>query len=293
MHKKLKSGNYCDIKLVTLLKNDIYVEKIYGKKTIIGAKFMPVLFSYFMKYRKMAESIDLPICDTSYEKIIQGSKNSYIVEFQSYIGTNFEDFLRNEQNPQILTLYIEKYLRIFQKIWKHNFPIGVDPSIRNFGIDNDGELKYFDFFPPHQKDLNSNYFLWPEPSVDDKAFFVKRYFTHDQVRVIYGQLLRHLANHRLISPQKVKTLISSILGATARDGLIISPILKKRVLEQPNPHDMDIIRMIACELCYEKKLTYNQLTMVFKNSHIQSNNILASQANLTMIVKILNNSNKL
>lgn len=285
---KLKTGNYSDIKLISLLKNDMYVEKIYGKKTIIGAKSMPILFDYFLKYKKMANAIDLPICETSYEKIIYGSKNSYIVECQSYIKTNFEDYIKTSQDAQKLTLYIEQYLRIFGKIWKANFPIGVDPSIRNFGIDNDGDLKYFDFFPPHQKTGEKSYFIWPEPSVSDVPFFIKRYFTYSQVQVIYAHLLRHLVNHKLIKPRKIMELIRVILGNVASEHLKISEENKKRILSKPDPHDMDVIRLLACELAFEKKITHNQLNMIFKNTHISNQHILVSQQNLLLIIKTIN-----
>jgi hypothetical protein len=290
---KLKSGNYSDIKLISLLKSDIYVEKIYGKKTIIGTKITTTLFEYFLKYKKIAISIGLPICDTSYDRIIHGSKNSYFVEFQSYIPTNFEDFVRSIQDSRTLTLYVEKYLLFFYKILKAKFPIGADPSLRNFGINGDGDLIFFDFFPPHQKLANGGCFFWPAPSVIDKSFFIDRYFSTMQIRVIYAQLLRHLIIHKFISPQKLKDLIGTILGVDIVRMLTISEVVKNRILSKPNPHDMDIIRMIACELCFEKKITHNQLSMVFKNTHISNQNILPSQPTLEVITKILKKAQRL
>lgn len=284
---KLKSGNHSFIKLVSLLKNDTYVEKIYGKKTIIGQKTIAVLFNYFLKYKKIAHSIELPICDTSYNKIIEGSKNSYIIEFQSYIGTNFEDFILKESNPRVVILYIEKYLLIFKKVWEANFPIGVDPLLRNFGIDADGELKYFDFFPPHQKISNAAYFFWPEPSIADRKFFIDRTFSCKQAQVIYLQLLRHLVVHRYMSPQELKHLICAVLGENTHKYLQISREMKMEALSKPHLHDIDLIRIITCELCYEKKITHNQLIMIFKYTHIGNQNILATPEKINTIVKML------
>jgi len=285
---KLKTGNYSEIKLISLLKSDVYVEKIYGKKTIIGTKITSLLFEYLLKYKKTALSLGLPICDTTYDRIIHGSKNSYFVEFQSYIPTNFEDFIRNTQDSRTLTIYIEKYLTFFHKVMKADYPIGIDPSTRNFGIDGNGELIFFDFFPPHQKLTSNEYFLWPTPSITDRSFFISRYFSILQVRVIYGQLLRHLAHNKLLSPATLKHLIGSILGLESLKVLSISKTIKSRILSSPSPHDMDIIRILACELCFEKKITLNQLTMVFKNTHISNQNILNSQLSFAAITKILN-----
>ncbi|MEK7079590.1 MAG: hypothetical protein AAB929_05965 [Patescibacteria group bacterium] len=288
-HIKLKTGYYSDVRLVALLKNDVYVEKIYGKKVIISEQTSAVLFKYFQEYQQKARQLEINICETKYNKIIRGSIDtySYIVEFQTFIEKNFESLLLKEKNASTLKKYIVQYLVFFQKVWSANFPIALDPATRNFGIDEKGVLIFFDFFPPHQKKESSNYFLWPEPPLNDRKYFIQRYFTHQQVMVIYAQLIKCIVKNKYISPSEIRRLIKDVLGDIAYKIIIIPNSLRSKIIMDPLPQHMDTLRSIAGELCYENKISYNQLLSVYKNSHISGQNQLPTQNKLKLISNIL------
>lgn len=286
---KLKTGYYSDVRLVVLLKNDVYVEKIYGKKVLISEQISPVLFKRFQEYQQKARQLEINICETKYNKIIRGSINthSYIVELQTFIEKNFESLLLKEKDIPTLKKYIVQYLVFFQKIWRANFPIALDPATRNFGIDKKGILTFFDFFPPHQKIEKDNYFLWPEPPLSDKKYLIQRYFTTQQSMVIYAQLIKCIVKNKHISPAEVRQLISNVLGHEVCKIIAIPNSLRLKIIMNPLPLHMDTLRSIAGELCYENKISYNQLLSVYKNSHITGQNQLPTQNKLKLISNIL------
>ena len=133
-HIKLKTGYYSDVRLVALLKNDVYVEKIYGKKVIISEQTSAVLFKYFQEYQQKARQLEINICETKYNKIIRGSIDtySYIVEFQTFIEKNFESLLLKEKNASTLKKIYCSVFSIFSEGLECKFPNCTRPCNSKF-----------------------------------------------------------------------------------------------------------------------------------------------------------------
>ncbi len=198
-----------------------------------------------------------------------------IVQVVPRIGSDLQVILVDPSMPDETALaHIKEYLALQRVVWEAGFPISLDPPPANFCYNNEGTLCYIDWMPPRQRLPDGSLLSeLPDPPEESRTFIEARYFSSLQARVIYAQLLRTLAG-RQINPDKIKDMIGSYLGDDAFNYIHFPDETRDRVLVDPFPSDVDILRCLAGEASLAGHLGRVGLGKIYEATHILAGGIL-------------------
>ena len=267
MSKKI--GFYAEISLGFSESRAPFVRKKFGKTfNIPTEEEAEGLVKLHRSFIKKTRKIGIPI--VSSKVYYEGKcKKSYVYkEIQSCIKSNLQTEIENAIDKETSLILIHKYLEMFKKSWNSNFLVSLDPVVSNFGLEETGTLYYFDFFPPYQRVGKNAFFDWPVPLPENYDFVVGRHFSVKQARVIYSQLMRVLCKKCFVSPDEVKRIVKAHLGKEAYSTIHLPEDTYREKLNDLDPNDADIIRMMACEACYNNTISYTELQEIFSLTHI-------------------------
>jgi hypothetical protein len=268
--KENNVGYYADITLSISHDRKVYIQKLFVKKFSIPTKKEALkLIQLQRSFQRKAKKIHVNIVPSKLTYIYDEVNNKHMyVEIQPCVGLNLHQAFRKAKTLDQLSNLLSHYLMQFQKVWQSNFSVTIDPVVDNFGIDSNGVVCYFDFFPPRQTLEDAHRFEWPEPPEETSSFIYARHFSVMQAQVIYGQLLRVLSLQKKISLTQIKTMIGEYLGIKAYEVIDLTPTEQLKILKNPQPFDSYAIRMIAGEYAYKGQLSQQDLKKIFKLTHI-------------------------
>ncbi|MCJ7826495.1 hypothetical protein MUP56_02675, partial [Patescibacteria group bacterium] len=238
------------------------LEKRYGPKAE-GFELWHAqdLAHHIRTFTQTATQIGIPVAPALSHNIYENGHIGKVdlAEYVLNIGPTLLEVIK-EQTASFkkadASVHFQQYLELFKRVWDADFPISLDPPLTNFCLDWGGGLWYVDCMPPRQR-LDDGLYIseWPEPPPnEDKQFIIKRYFSPLQARVIYAQSLRNLLPLEF-SVSEIKMAISDVLGQKAEDAITISQEDKDRILTNPRPTDVDLLRIHASEAFIQKKLS--------------------------------------
>jgi hypothetical protein len=283
-HAEIFQGNFSD--------GREYLTKHFGKKAERGfeptqaLELIGAMRSFVDIARGLGISVAAPYGYHLENNHVQGLVN--LVESVPLVGPDLKTVLDSDNISSDERLnYLEKYLGLYASVWSCGFPISLDPPPANFCLDNQGSLHYIDCMPPRQKRPDGSLLSeMPEPPEISRQFIEDRYFSPLQARVIYAQLLRTLSNHP-IPCDDLKNLIGNYLGQEAYELVNMSKQKKLEVINNPQPTDVDILRIMASEALYSGKLSADLCKSVYKAAHIDTGGILPNNNDLYKAVEIL------
>lgn len=295
MHERkiAHTGFHAEIFRGQLPDSNEYLSKHYGKKSQRGFEppYAMELIRHMRTFVAKADAIGIPIAVPFGYYVennhVPGLVN--LVEAVRTVGPDLREIILDPQTTDRQVIgYLREYLSLFRASWKSGFAISLDPPPANFCIGKNKKLHFIDCMPPRQK-LGASRMLseMPDPPENTRAFIEARYFSPLQARVIYAQLLRTLADRVQITPQVVKELIKKELGREAYDAISIDDQTKRRVCAHPQSTDVDILRILAAEALYERKITKDELAVVYKAAHIDTGGILPEAKTLVQAARIL------
>jgi len=273
---EIYTGFHSTIKQITS-KN--VLEKRYGPKAQgFELNQAEEIVQHMRRFTTIANEIGIPIVPAIGHVIYDnGHVNKVdLAEYVPNIGHNLLQVMNNDVSK--VPAYFRNYLGLFRQVWEDGFRISLDPPLTNFCTDSQNNLWYVDCMPPRQQLSNGSYISeWPVPPVENQQFIIDRYFSPKQTRVIYAQALRALLPSG-ISPDYIKETIIDVLGNEAEDAINITSSEKQRLLTNPLPTDVDLLRIMASEACGRQLLNQEELNTVYKLCHIGIGGIIPTAA---------------
>ncbi len=288
-------GTHAKISMGYSTYNRPIVIKTFGKIDKIATEEKAVeLIQYHKRYQQIGLEIGISI-NPSFDIYITENKNktrAYINEIQPYVKTNLAELLSNLSTEEEILPILKKYFLMLKRVWDNNFIISLDPPLSNFGFDENNVMKYFDFYPAYQKKEDGSYFIWPHPHINspELLFLENRYFKSTQIWMIYAQLMKVFSKKKAISIDKVKNLVGAYLGNEAYILIDYKKIRIEKILNTIKPVTGDLLRVIACNMCFENKISCSQLFKIFELTHIDAENKLPSIEKLFSVVNIIKDS---
>ncbi len=251
-----------------------FLEKRYGPKAQ-GFDFdrATEIVHHMRNFGALAADIGIPVVMATGHVIYDnGHPNKVdLTEYVPNVGPNLLQVMGKhaaEDNiPQASKLF-DRYLSLFKQVWDSDFRISLDPPLTNFCVDGQDNLWYVDCMPPRQKLSDGTYISeWPTPPVDNEQFIIDRYFSPHQARIIYAQALRSLLDLGF-STDSIKTSVIANLGTRAEHAIELTQNERKRLLTNPQPTDVDLLRILASEAYGEKSIDKSRLGDIYKLCHI-------------------------
>lgn len=282
-------GFHAEISFGISPNNREYIKKTFGKLyQLSSTKAITDLIRKEKEFQEKAKSLDIPIVPSQHYYIMPSDRNTHVyIEIQKYMKYNFHDALLHAKTSDVLYVLLAQYLSSLQKSWQSEFLVSLDPVVRNFGIDEDGVVRYFDFFPPRQRLDDGSYFEWPKPEEGAREIMYMRYFTSGQAQVIYSQLLRVLQIERVLTLTEIKQLIGGYLGSEAYHMIDLPSSYREKIITQPAPSDVDALRIIAAEMCYREELSQESMSVVYKLTHISQDNTLPKRKDVQIAALLI------
>ena len=257
-----------------------FLEKRYGPKAQgFELNQATSIVQHMRTFASLASEIGIPVVQATGHVIYNNGHINKVdlAEYVPNVGPNLLQIIENEAisgDMNSASHYFDRYLHLFQQSWNADFRISLDPPLTNFCVDHHNSLWYVDCMPPRQKLLDGTYISeWPVPPDNNQAFIVDRYFSPHQARIIYAQALRNLLDIGFTSAQ-IKKSICSVLGTDAQNAIAIPDSERKRLLAEPTPTDVDLLRIVASEEYGNKNLNKDEMKEVYKLCHVGIGGIL-------------------
>lgn len=284
-----KSGWQAEVIVYKTKSGKKFVKKIFGKKTKITGDFsVDELIRFQRSFQAKARKIGIPIVPSKhFVKLETGVTHDSYIEVQRCIPQTFREVILNSTKKKDIHAYFHQFFAMYKKVWESNFLISLDPVIDNFGIDHDGTLRFFDYFPPFQMFTDSTYYVWPKPPVTFEKYLIQRYYSSLQAKVIYAQLLRVCVHTPLFSRDHLLYFIREYLGKDALGHCTFrSPDIEK-ILSNPTLQDVDNLRIIAGEMCLRGLCAPEIMTKVYALTHIPGDNSLPDIGNILVAAEYI------
>ncbi len=271
-----KSGWQAEVTVYATRTGKQFVKKIFGKKTNITGDFSVYeLIRFQRSFQAKAKKIGIPIVPSKrFVKLQTGASHDSYIEIQRYIPQTFREVILGSKKQTDIHAYFHQFFAMYKKVWESGFLISLDPVIDNFGIDHDGTLRFFDYFPPFQTFTDSTYYVWPKPPEVFEKYFIQRYYSSVQAKVIYAQLLRVCVNTPLFSREHLLYFIHEYLGAEAVAHCTFHSKDIEKLLSNPTLQDVDNLRIIAGEMCLQGLCSSEDMNRIYALTHIPGDNSL-------------------
>jgi len=251
------------------------VVKVFGESAEIDELGAEQLRSDILSYRNQLEMHGVPVPKANDVLIViqrNGVTNRVnVVEVLPFYGECVEDELVTAEVSRCLALTQDLLQAIRDLLVEScDFRVGIDMVPRNFTVN--GGLCYVDFMPP--KIRSGENFSLEIPEVNDASCRQVGYFRHYTAVGVAKVLLVQLAKIRPTNINEFRHSIHSFFRQLGRQEVLgdwyrLEGNIQPNEIEALNFIDIYEIREIACQLCSRGRLTRNQLTKVFEQSHLQ------------------------
>lgn len=287
-----------DSRLGDIPKGQPYLLKKYGGTNGFDYPELSDLVHNMRTFHTITGSLGVPTAQP-YGYYVQQNGNPQrftLVEAVPQLGQDLKVILSAPETTQKEAMrLIDQYLAMHSRVWNAGFPASLDPALANYCIDEEGyivrkgDLVFIDPMPPRRQweggGSRRSIVEWPNPT-EDVDFHYGRHFTPAQGKVIFGQIMRQVI-HKGISLDTIKARMREHLGETAIAHLDIPLPERRRLLEQPEPTDLDTVRVAAFHAHQHGHIQAPHIAQIYDLTHIDAGGKLPPSGRIRRATEML------